>query len=126
MLEDPRIRAVQRDRLFWVLVENGAGERAIHQASFYEIVHDDEMRSWLADLGLVSAEAAADPAVFRDTMAETLAEAGPMLAKLRNDPELGKLAADPEIKALLESGDTFALATRPEIRRIVSRLTAAR
>ena len=72
VLEDPRIRAVQRDRLFWVLVENGAGERAIHQASFYEIVHDDEMRSWLADLGLVSAEAAADPAVVRAPMAATL------------------------------------------------------
>lgn len=126
VMEDPRIQAVQQDRMFWVLVENGAGERAINQASAYSIVHDDAMRQQLADLGLVSDEAAADPDVFRDTMAATLTEVGPMVAQLRNDPELKKLASDPEILALLESGDTMALVARPEIQRIVSRVTAAR
>lgn len=125
VMDDERIDAVQRDKMFWVLVENGAGERAINQASFYSIVHDEGMRGRLADLGLVSPEAAADPEVFRRTMAETLTEIGPIVARLRNDPEIHRLAMDPEIQALLESGNTLALMTHPEIQRIVSRVTAA-
>lgn len=126
VMEDERLQAVQHDKMFWILVENGAGERAINQASFYPIVHDEAMRTQLADLGLVSAEAAADPEAFRRTMAATLTEIGPVVAELRNDPELQELASDPEIRALVESGDTLALMGRPEIRRIVGRVTAAR
>jgi len=124
VMEDPRVQGLQQDKMFWVLVENGAGERAINQASFYSIVHDERMRAQLADLGLVSPEAAADPAVFKQTMARTLSDVGPMIGRLRNDPELQQLALDPEIQALLQSGDTMALVTRPEIQRIVSRVTS--
>ncbi len=126
LIEDPRIQSVQSDRLFWVLVESGAGERAINQASVYSIVHDEEMRKQFADLGLVPPEAAADPEVFRRTMAATLDEVGPMIATLRSDPELARLATDPEIQALVESGNTIGLVTRPEIQRIVARVTAGR
>ena len=124
LIEDPRIQSVQSDRLFWVLVESGAGERALNQASVYSIVHDEELRAQFADLGLVPREAADDPEVFRRTMAATLDEVGPMIATLRNDPELSRLAEDPEIQALVQSGDTLSLVSRPEIQRIVARVTA--
>ena len=54
LMEDESIQALQDDRMFWVLVENGAGERAINQLSFYSIVHDPEIRERLADLGFIS------------------------------------------------------------------------
>lgn len=126
VMDDPRVQAVQRDRLFWTLVENGAAERAINQASLYSIVHDEEMRTRFAELGLVPPEAAGDPEVFRRTMASTLNEVGPIIASLRNDPELAQLAEDPEIQALVQSGNTLGLMTRPEIQRIVARATASR
>jgi uncharacterized membrane protein required for colicin V production len=124
LLDDERVHAVQKDRLFWTLVENGAGERAINQASFYSIVHDPALRDQMAQLGLVSEAEAADPQAFRGAMAAMLSELGPRIKGLRNDPELQRLARDPEIISMLENGDTMALVTHPDIQRIVSRVSA--
>jgi membrane protein required for colicin V production len=124
LMEDDRIRSLQQDKLFWVLVENGAGERAINQASFYSIVHDPEMRDKFADIGVVPPEAVEDPAVFKQAMSEMLSELGPRIKGLREDAELQALARDPEIVAMLENGDTLALMTHPDVQRIVSRLSS--
>ncbi len=125
LLEDDRLARVQEDRMFWVLVENGAGERALNRLSIYSIVHDEEMRGRLAQLGLVSPEAAADPDLFRETVGAMLTVLGPRLKGLRNDPEVLALAEDPEIVAMLEAGDTLALMTDPRIQRVVQRVAAA-
>lgn len=124
VVEDERVRALSGDRVFWTLVENGASESAINQASFYQIVHDAELRERMADLGLVPPEAVEDPEVFRRAAAAVLAEIGPRLQNLRNDPELQKLADDPDILAMVESGDTFALLTHPDVQRIMERVSA--
>jgi hypothetical protein len=125
LLEDERLQELQDDKLFWVLVENGAGERAINQSSFYRILHDEEMRGRMAQVGLVSEAAARDTDVFRIEMAAMLDELGPRIKGLREDPELLKLADDPEIVAMLQAGDTLALMTHPGIRRVVTRVAAA-
>jgi membrane protein required for colicin V production len=122
LLDDESIQALQEDRMFWVLVENGAGERAINQLSFYSIVHDPEIRQRLADLGFISEEQARDPEAFRMAMAIMLSRLGPRIQGLRNDPEIRRLAENPEIVALLQAGDTFALMTHPDIQRIVTRV----
>lgn len=124
LASDARIERLQGDRLFWTLVENGAGERAINQGSFHAIVYDPDMRSRLAELALVSEEAAADPQIFRDAMAEMLSELGPRIQGLRNDPEILRLSQDPQIVAMLESGDTFGLVVHPDVQRIVARVSA--
>jgi len=125
LLEDERIVAVQEDPLFWSLVENGASERALNQGSFYRIAHDEALRRDFESLGLIDAEAAADPAVFRQAAAAMLDEVGPRLKGLRDDPEIHRLARDPEVIALLESGDTIGLLRHPGIRGLVARVSAA-
>ncbi len=125
LLDDDRVRGLQNDKLFWTLVENGAGERAINQASFYGIVQDPQLRGQMADLGLVSPEAALDPGLFRRSMADMLSELGPRIKGLRNDPEVQRLARDPEIMSLLQSGDTLALIAHPDIQKLASRVASA-
>jgi membrane protein required for colicin V production len=122
LLEDERLHSLQDDQMFWALVENGAGERAINQLSFYSIVNDPELRERLANLGLVTEEQASDPEAFRMAMAIMLSRLGPKLQGLRNDPEIRELAQNPEIVQLLQDGDTFALMTHPDIQRIVTRV----
>jgi hypothetical protein len=124
LLDDDGIRALQSDEFFWVLVENGAGERATNQASFYRLLHDPEIRRKLAALGFVGSEAVDDPEVFRSEMERMLSELGPRLKGLREDPELRALAHNPEILALLESGNTLGLVTHPDFRRVVARVSA--
>ncbi len=124
LLEDERIGELQRDGLFWVLIENGASERALNRATFYRISHDRELRERLADVGLISAAAVEDTEAFRDEAMAVLEEVGPRLKGLREDPELQRLAQNPEIMNLVESGDTLALLRRPEFQRLVERLSS--
>jgi len=123
IVEDDRVRRLSEDKLFWTLVENGAGSSAINQASFYSIAHDEDMRARMADLGLVPAAAVEDPQVFRAAMGEMLDEVGPKLKGLRDDPEIQRLAEDPEIVQMLQNGDTFALLSHPDIQRLVERVS---
>lgn len=123
LLEDPRLRAVQEDPLFWRYAEAGAVDNAMNRASVHAIVHDPALRGQLADLGVVSEAAREDAQVFRGEVREALAVAGPRLRRIREDPELQRLAEDPEILGLLERGDTLGLVRHPEIRQLVGRLS---
>lgn len=122
LLDDERIQAVQRDRLFWTYVEKGAVQNALNRRSFWNVVNDDELRGTLAELGMIDAAAAEDPGLFRDAAAEMLTELGPRLEGL--DAELQELARDPEIAALVESGDTMGLLGHPAIQRVVARVSS--
>lgn len=125
VLADDRIAELQQDKLFWTLIENGASERALNRLSFYQVSHDDAMRRRFAQLGIVSAAAGESVETFRDEAREVFDLVGPRQKGLREDPELRQLAANPEIMSLLESGDTLALLSRPEIQRLVDRLSKA-
>ncbi len=107
--ENPRIVTLAEDRGFWTLVENGAVDSALNRGSFYGIVHDAALRRELAEVGLVEASAADDPAVFRERAKDVLREVGPRVAKARHDPTLHELARDPEIAQLLERRDVLGL-----------------
>ena len=124
LMEDERVQAVQDDAMFWSYVQNDSVESALNRSSFWSIVHDDALRSQFAELGVISDEAARDPGVFREDAARVLEQIGPQIKGLQDDPELQRLAQDPEIVSLLESGNTFALLTHPDIRRVVSRVSA--
>jgi uncharacterized membrane protein required for colicin V production len=124
LLDDRRIRAVQDDEFFWTLVGSGASERALNRLSFYQVSHDPELRGQLADLGLVSDEAAADAGVFRDALRPVLDELGPRIKRLKNDPEIRALARDPEIVELLQSGNTLGLLMHPRILGLARKLSA--
>jgi hypothetical protein len=123
LLDGERIAELQQDPLFWTLIENGATERATNRLSFYRIAQDGEMRQSLADLGIISPEAAKDVDVFSEEARTVLASVGPRLKGLRDDPELQQLAEDPKIVALLESGDTLALIQNPQIQGLVDRVS---
>jgi len=123
LLEDRRIQAIQNDRFFWTLVENGATERALNQQSFRSVIYDDQLRLELAELGFISEEAAADPQLFRESARSMLDEVGPRLRGLSNDPELQALVDDPEIQSALQSGDTLALLGHPGIQRLVDKVS---
>lgn len=122
LLADDKIAALQRDKLFWTLIENGASERALNRLSFYRISHDDDMRQRFANLGVVSPRAVSDVEAFRQEARAVFEQVGPKLKGLREDPELRRLAENPEIAALLENGNTLALLNRPEIQSLVDRI----
>ncbi len=123
ILEDERMNGLFEDQLFWTLISNDSVDYAMNRNAIRSIVNDPEMRGRFADLGLVEEPAREDVDLFRDTMAGVLAEVGPKIQRLRNDPEIKQLATDPEIMALVEGGNTFALMNHPRIRSIVSRLS---
>jgi hypothetical protein len=123
ILSDRRIEELQGDRFFWTLLENGAYARAMNRHSFQAISRSDDLRSKFADVGVVSEEAAADRRVFEEAFGEVLAQVGPRIKGLANDPEMERLAADPEILALLESGDTLGLVRNQKIQRLVARVS---
>lgn len=123
VIDDPDFQALQQDRFFWTLVENGASERAMNGSSFHRIVRDAELRRRLADLGLVSEAAAEDTAVLRREVAEMLDALGPRLKALREDPELARLAQDPEVMGMIDAGDTLGLLMHPGIQRLVNRFS---
>lgn len=123
ILADPRIEALQHDRFFWTLIENGAHARAMNQVSFQKIARDEKLRAQLADIGVISEEAAHDPKVFRAAFAEVLAEVGPRVKGLINDPDMTRLARDPEVISLLESGDALGLIRHQGIQQLVAKVS---
>lgn len=124
LMENPRIEALQEDELFWSYASHGAYDAALNQGSFLSITYDSTLRGELADLGLVSPEAASDPQLFRSAAREVLVEIGPRLRNLQDDPRIHALADDPEVRRALASGDTIALLRHPGFRRLVSQVTA--
>jgi membrane protein required for colicin V production len=125
LLDDSRIRALQNDRFFWTLVENGAHERAMNRHSFQDVLHDEQLRSQLAELGLITPEAARDPAAFRQAASEAFAELGPRLKSLTDDPDFQRLAADPELAAILQSGDTMGLLKHDGIQKLLTKVSSS-
>lgn len=122
MASDPTLRALQSDRVFWMYVEQGQAHNAVYRPAFQDLVQNAELRSQLADLGAIDAEAAASPEAFRSEMLKVLEQIGPRLRALKADPEMRELASDPEILARLEAGDSWALLTDPRVQRIASRI----
>ncbi len=122
LLEDDRIGKLQEDRMFWVLIENGASDNALNRVSFYQISHDEGLRRSLADLGVISEDAAKSVTAFHDEVVSVFDEVGPRLKGLREDPEILEMSKDPEIIAMLEKGETLSLIQRPEIQRLVERI----
>jgi uncharacterized membrane protein required for colicin V production len=123
ILADPRIEALQRDGFFWTLIENGAYDRAMNRRSFQQIVRSSELRRKFADVGVVSDEAAQDQKLFQERFGQVLAEVGPRIKGLANDPEIARLADDPEVMSMLESGDTLGLFRHEGIQRLASRVS---
>jgi uncharacterized membrane protein required for colicin V production len=124
ILSDRRIEALQQDRFFWTLVENGAYRRAMTRDSFRAISRDPEMRARFADVGVVDASAVADARVFEERFAEVLGEVGPRVKGLANDPDLQALASDPQVTAMLENGDTLGLFQHEGIQDLVAKVTS--
>lgn len=120
--DHPQLQRLAHDQPFWDHVEAGALDAAMSRASFGGIVHDDSLRRELVTLGLVGPQAEQDRAAFREEMRAVLAELGPRLKAVRNDPELAALAGDPEIRRLAEGGETLALLRHPRVRRLLARM----
>ncbi|MDJ0786903.1 MAG: CvpA family protein [Myxococcota bacterium] len=120
--QDPSLRSLQSDPVFWMYVEQGQAHNAVHRPAFHDLVESDELRRQLAALGAISDEAAARPDVFRRDMQDVLQQLGPRLRALKQDPEVQALAEDPEVRAHLESGDPWALLSDVRIHRIASRM----
>ena len=124
ILEDERMNQMLEDRLFWTLISNESIDYAMNRTAIRSIVNDPVMRGHFADVGLVAEEAREDVDEFRETMAGVLAEVGPKIKRLHDDPAIKALASDAEIMALVEAGNTFALMSHPRIREIVNRVSS--
>ncbi len=124
VIEDERVTELFTDKLFWTLIQNESIDYAMNRNSIRAIVNGAELRGRVADLGLVTEAARTDRSVFRNALAEVLAEVAPRVERLHHDPEMQALGTDPEIIALLESGNTLALINHPRIKRIVERISA--
>jgi len=96
----------------------------MNRGSFQQLQHDASLRHKLANLALVTDEAADDPAAFRQEIGEVLREVGPRIRGLRNDPALQDLMRDPQVVAMIQSGDTLGLLGHPGFRDLVQRVTS--
>jgi hypothetical protein len=123
VIDHPALLALQRDRLFWSLVENGATGRALNQGSFLRLAEDANLRLQLANMGVITRQAAANSETFRAYAEHALEQAGPRIKGLRNDPQLRALASNPEVIAMVESGDTLGLLTHPDVARLVAQVS---
>jgi hypothetical protein len=123
LLASERFAKLQQDAVFWDMATSGELQidAALNRRSFLELMYDDSIRAKLADLGLVPEEARGDPQAFRATLRTSLAQAGPRIRAIRNDPALIELAQDPDVKSALQSGDGVSLFSHPEFRRLVDR-----
>jgi uncharacterized membrane protein required for colicin V production len=125
LMENPVVRSLQRDPLFWSYVETGAIDRALNTETFLAFSGDPELRQGLAGFGLVSDEDARDPESFRRQMKPVLEEIGPRVRALRNDPALRELANDPATSEALRQGNTLALLGDPRFRSLLQRVLEA-
>jgi hypothetical protein len=123
VVQDPRVIALQRDGQFWHDVERGAVPAALARPSARALVSDQRFRAQAAAIGAVSPEAGKNPRFFQTELALALAELGPRLRAVKEDPALSELLEDPEVRASLQSGNTLALLTDPRFRALVSRAT---
>ena len=121
LLAHPRMTKLFEDALFWQYLSTGEADLALGRTTFFAVIHDDELRGELADLGVVDESARNDPEAFRTQMGETFKRMAPRLRALREDPALAELASKPEIRAAIESGDSVALLTHPDFRRLLDR-----
>ncbi len=122
ILDNPRIRTLQSDRLFWSYVESGALDAALNQGSFLGIAYDDTLRKELAQVGLIKDYAAADPRLFRAEVKDVLEQVGPRIRGLKDDPAVKQLLSDPEVVAALQANDHLALLQNPAFRDLLARL----
>jgi uncharacterized membrane protein required for colicin V production len=125
VLDDPRFARLRNDADFWGDVERGDLDSALYRASFLNLSHDAQLRHQLADLGLVSEEAATDAVAFRKAVGEVLAQIGPHLRGLRSDPAVQELLSDPKVVAMIQDGDTLGLLAHPGFRALVDRISSA-
>ncbi|HTO71853.1 MAG TPA: CvpA family protein [Myxococcota bacterium] len=112
---------LQQDGVFWEMLGSNQLDAALARTSFFQLMHDDETRARLADLGLVPAAAREDPEAFRAAVRTSLTTAAPRIQAIRDDPALAQLAADPEVQSALQSGNGIALLGRPEFRELMDR-----
>lgn len=124
VVDHDAFRALQGDQLFWTLVEEGATQAAMNQGPFLRMSQDEALRQRMADLGVISDEAAADPATFRRQAGSALEEIGPRIRGLREDPAVAALANDPEVARMIQSGDTVSLLRHPGVREVVTRFAS--
>jgi hypothetical protein len=120
-VSDPRVVSLQRDAAFWRDVERGAVRAALAKPTARALVNDRAFRAQLGDVGVVSPEAVKNARSFESELSLALAELGPRLEAVRNDPALEELLADPEVRASLQSGNSLALLRDPRFRALVSR-----
>jgi hypothetical protein len=120
-VSDPRVVSLQRDAAFWRDVERGAVRTALAKPTARALVNDRAFRAQLGDVGVVSPEAVKNARSFESELSLALAELGPRLEAVRNDPALEELLADPEVRASLQSGNSLALLRDPRFRALVSR-----
>jgi membrane protein required for colicin V production len=121
VLEHPAVAELQRDPAFWTYVEHGSVDAAMNRRSFLAISQDARLRGRLAELGLVSEDAAVDARTFRAETGQVLREVGPRIRGLREDPALRELMEDPEVVAAVQAGDHLALMSHPGFRSVVTR-----
>jgi membrane protein required for colicin V production len=124
VVEDPNFANLRGDSTFWSHVESGDVDAAMNRRAFQRLQHDAQLRHKLANLALVSDEAAGDPVAFREAAGAVLREVGPRIRGLRNDPELQALMRDPEVAAMIQNGNTLGLLAHPGFRELVARVTS--
>jgi uncharacterized membrane protein required for colicin V production len=123
VLDNPRVRELRDDALFWSYLANNNPDAALNRGSFIGIAHDETLRAQIGELGLVKREAAADPRAFKTAVADVIREIAPRVQGLMQDPEVHELLRDPEIQRALQDGDTVTLLRHPGFQRIVAKVT---
>jgi uncharacterized membrane protein required for colicin V production len=116
LLADPRIQALQRDRSFWVLVEERSYSSALQRGSFQDIARSHALRRKFVAVGVVPPDSSNDRSAFEKHFARVLSEDG---AKLEG------ILGDPEISAMLRSGDALGLVRHEGVQRRLAKVSGS-
>jgi uncharacterized membrane protein required for colicin V production len=121
LMEHPDVLELRGDRMFWTYVEYGNVDAALNRGSFLKISYDSALRRQLGELGLIDAQAVEDPQRFREASREVLAEVGPRIRGIKEDPDMQDLMQDPDVLARVQSGDSLALLGDARFQAVVAR-----
>jgi uncharacterized membrane protein required for colicin V production len=124
VLDNPRVRELRDDELFWTYLAHGNTDAALNRGSFVGIAHDRTLREQIGELGLVKPEATADARAFKNAVSEVVKEIAPRVQGLMQDPEVHELLRDPEIQRALQAGDTVTLLRHKGFQQLVTRVTS--
>jgi len=125
IVQSPVMKELQGDTLFWSYLEHGSIDQALNQRTFLQVTYNEELRTRMAELGMISSRCAQDPKQFRAEARSLFEELSPRIRVIRQDPVIAEMAQDPDVVEAIRTGNSLALLSDPRFQEVASRVLNA-